>query len=30
MTKVDLEMQSTLKAITKEATFVYPTSERTD
>lgn len=30
MTKVDIEMQATLKSITKEATFFYPSRERTD
>ena len=30
MTKVDIEMQGTLKSITKEATFHYPSRERTD
>jgi len=29
MTKVDAEMQSTLKKITKEALYYYPTKERT-
>ena len=30
MTKVDIEMQATLKSITKEATFHYPSQERTE
>ena len=30
MTKVDLEMQSTLKQITKESTYHYPSRERTE
>ena len=30
MTNVDLEMQSTLHRICKEATFNYPSIERTD